>query len=601
MRDRSDYRLALASARAELLEGDALANPEVPDLVHASWRRSLTSGVSPTSLQSRYVTDLDLGSRLVRCARPVVERLIAQLSDVPSCVVLTDGKARIVLRQDSSPWISRVLDRVSFAQGFDYAEGAVGTNGVGTVLEFGASVQIVGPEHFVESLQAFACTGAPIRDPFTGRIEGILDVTCLQEQYTPIMHSLARSAAAEIEGRLVRDRNESQQALFDVYSRVEARTREAVVAVGPRVTMANTALTALLNASDQTALADHMRFLIDQRPSRVDDRIDLPSGLQVRLRGSAAEFGGDVAGLVGVITRCRDLVVDEGRAEDGARAHGGAPSARARVTPAPGPEWGSPAQNVAVTRIRSAVRSGRPILVLGEIGTGRYTLLRNEFCALGPRHRVVALTGDQINGAGVPAEPAGGEPDGEVRTLLVVRDIERLSQVASAAVVDHLNRAAGQIRLSGTTGPEGLDPGHPLLAVFDESVTVPPLRNRTVDLPRLARMTVDELSPGGRSRLSDDVMAALLRHRWPGNVAELRAALAHALRRRPVGTIEPGDLPSSCQSVPRSALREVDRVERDAIVAALRETGGNRKAAAELLGLARSTLYRKISEYGIVG
>ena len=63
--------------------------------------------------------------------------------------------------------------------------------------------------------------------------------------------------------------------------------------------------------------------------------------------------------------------------------------------------------------------------------------------------------------------------------------------------------------------------------------------------------------------------------------------------------IEAADLPASCQSTPRSTLRPVDEVERDAIVAAIRDAGGNRKAAAAALGLARSTLYRKIRQYGL--
>jgi transcriptional regulator of acetoin/glycerol metabolism len=89
------------------------------------------------------------------------------------------------------------------------------------------------------------------------------------------------------------------------------------------------------------------------------------------------------------------------------------------------------------------------------------------------------------------------------------------------------------------------------------------------------------------------------RYDWPGNVRQLRDALASALRRRPVGRIEAADLPEFCQSTPRLSLRPVDQAERDAIVNALRESGGNRVAAAAALGLARSTLYRKIRQYGI--
>ncbi|MCO7197361.1 helix-turn-helix domain-containing protein, partial [Pseudonocardia sp. McavD-2-B] len=78
-----------------------------------------------------------------------------------------------------------------------------------------------------------------------------------------------------------------------------------------------------------------------------------------------------------------------------------------------------------------------------------------------------------------------------------------------------------------------------------------------------------------------------------------RDALTAALGRRPVGVVEATDLPESCQSAPSGTLRAVDRAERDAIVAALRDTDGNRAAAAAALGVARSTLYRKIAQYRI--
>src|SRR5690348_588328 len=124
-------RLLLASARADLLEGDGAPERRgVPDHVAASWRRSVAGGVAPDAVESQYFTELDLASRLVRCARPVIDQLSEQIADVPMCVALTDDRARILARKDSSRWIGRILDRVSFAQGFGYAEGTVGTNGV---------------------------------------------------------------------------------------------------------------------------------------------------------------------------------------------------------------------------------------------------------------------------------------------------------------------------------------------------------------------------------------------------------------------------------------------------------------------------------------
>jgi sigma-54 dependent transcriptional regulator, acetoin dehydrogenase operon transcriptional activator AcoR len=585
MTDVPDRRYLLAAARAEFLEG---ADPDlrgVPDHVAASWRRSVSSGVQPGSVATEYFADLDLGSRLVRCARPVIEQLAEQMADVPMCVALTDSRARLLARRDSSSWFGRVADRVYFAQGFGYAEDAVGTNGVGTVLEFGESVHIVGPEHFVESLQPFACAGAPIRDPFTGRIEGVLDVSCLRDHSSPIMHSLVRSAAARIEHNLLTDRDQVQQALFDAYIRAEARSREAILAVGPRLMLANSAMQTLLGPVDQEALQGHVRFLTRRRTT-VDERVDLPSGVRVRLRGSTVTLGQDVAGIVGVVSPVHEV--------DSAMSPLPAVLARAPRTPAA--PSACPAWRAAAATVATALRDGVPVLVLGEPGSGRLAMLRH--CLPDP-DRIVPIEPGAVDAA--PGAVAARLRDPGT-ALPVLRDVHRLSGATVHAVVTALRDAppVGGGWAATATDDGRLDGRHaPLFALLRASATVPPLRHRAVDLPSLVGSLLGELAPHRDVRVSPDAMRALSRHGWPGNVRELREVLAEALRRRPVGCIEASDLPASCQSTPRSALRPVDEVERDAIVTALRDAGGNRVAAAAALGLARSTLYRKIRQYGI--
>ncbi|MCE3554115.1 Fis family transcriptional regulator [Pseudonocardia sp. RS11V-5] len=598
MTDAPDRRLLLASARADLLEGGGAPEREgVPDHVAASWRRSVAGGVPPDSVETQYFTELDLGSRLVRCAAPVIDQLAEQIAGVPMCVALTDDRARILARRDSSRWLGRILDRVYFAQGFGYAEGAVGTNGVGTVLEFGESVHIVGAEHFVGTLQAFACAGAPVRDPFTGRIEGVLDISCLADHSTPLMHSLVRDAARRIEHNLVRDRDQAQQALFDVYSRVDARTRGAVLAVGPRVVVANTSLQTLLAAGDQEALHDHLRFLAGRHDS-VDQRIDLPSGARVRLRGSTVAVGDDVAGMIGVVTLLDE--VDAHPAD-----HPAAPAVARPRGASSSPGWCA-----AAAAARAELDAGNPVLVLGEPGSGRVALLSEQHLHRNPGGRIARVAAPTVEAdpqqvAAAVAEPGEG-------TLTVLCDVDRLSPRAAerlvAALAEHggapallAATAATAATATTATAADGSAPSvhRSLLAVFRGCVTVPPLRHRTADLPALAREILDQLAPHREVRLSAEATRLLTRYRWPGNVRELREVLAAAVARRPVGAIEAADLPARCQSTPRSALRPVDEIERDAIVSALRATGGNRKAAAAALGIARSTVYRKIRQYGI--
>lgn len=599
MSDSADRRYLLAVARADFLEGaGAPLRSGVPDHVLASWRRSISRGVQPSVVESPYSTELDLGSRLVRCAEPVIDQLAEQVADIPMCVALTDSKARLLMRKDGSHAFGRVTDRVCFAQGFGYAEEVVGTNGVGTVLEYGQSVHIVGSEHFADTLQAFACAGAPIRDPFTGRIKGVLDISCYADHSTPILHSLVKAAAARIEHNLVSDRNQAQQALFDMYSRVDARSRDAVLAVGPTLVMANTRLRSTLDTLDRDSLESHVRFLM-RRPATVDDRIDLPSGARVRFRASTVAVGDEVAGMVGVVTvlpevdgatptrvRCRPAVLGVGSAR----------STQPRVV-----ESSSPSLRTAVSTVADALAHGQPVLVLGEAGSGRFTLLREQFGRHHPSGEVAQILPEELSGE--PREAAArilGTPLGSV--LHVVRDIDRVRSDAVSKFVDRLLGSGDEIPLFGATSSEvGEFDGaqQPLLGLFRACATVPPLRHRGADLPALATVLLAELAPHRDIRLTREALRVLSAYHWPGNAQQLCSTLADAVRVRPVGAIDVADLPAYCQSAPRNPLRPVDEAERDAIVAALRDSGGNRKASAAALGLARSTLYRKIRQYGI--
>jgi len=133
-------------------------------------------------------------------------------------------------------------------------------------------------------------------------------------------------------------------------------------------------------------------------------------------------------------------------------------------------------------------------------------------------------------------------------------------------------------------------------------ITVPPLRERRVgEVARENNVTPRKLSPGAR--------IALLAYQWPGNVRELRNAMETASLVATGGTIEWGDLPpeilenilppSSTGPIPLPPSRTLEETEREAIVAALLKTDGNKTQAAKMLGIGLRTLHRKVKEYGI--
>ena len=95
-------------------------------------------------------------------------------------------------------------------------------------------------------------------------------------------------------------------------------------------------------------------------------------------------------------------------------------------------------------------------------------------------------------------------------------------------------------------------------------------------------------------RFSPAALQGLLAWPWSGNVAELTRVLAGLPEEARSGLIETKDLPVSMQEAPRYSLSRYEQGERGAIVSALREAAGNKARAADILGIGRTTLYRKM-------
>lgn len=145
-------------------------------------------------------------------------------------------------------------------------------------------------------------------------------------------------------------------------------------------------------------------------------------------------------------------------------------------------------------------------------------------------------------------------------------------------------------------------------------ITLPPLRQRTEDIGLLAESILDRLRMRlgeGPRELAPSAIQALKDHDWPGNVRELHNVLERVcmLVEAPVLTADhfATILPQSDGAVteppasPRSLAAAVDEAERSAIAAALRQTGGNRSAAAKLLSISRASLYERMAAFGMRG
>jgi len=131
------------------------------------------------------------------------------------------------------------------------------------------------------------------------------------------------------------------------------------------------------------------------------------------------------------------------------------------------------------------------------------------------------------------------------------------------------------------------------------SIDIPPLRNRTDDIPALLRATAKRSSEIPGFTLTASALARLSKHDWPGNVRELQNVAERIAVRFPDGRVDAADLDDILDDEvrPGTAASRVGDPER--IVVALRSTGGNVSQAAQSLGLPRTTLRHRIRRLGI--
>jgi signal transduction histidine kinase len=278
----ADASAGIRRAREQFLSAGWLDQDTPRPDVLDSWRRSRALGVRPDGFDLPFVEEPDTDSPLASAASPVLHQLADDLTAETVSVILTAADGVVLQRVAPDVTITNALDAVRLAPGFSYAEEFVGTNGIGTALETGRATFIRGGEHYAGTLGRLACAGAPIRDPLTQKVLGVVDLTCWVGQSDPLLFALAKSAASQIEDRMTALAHESETAILAAYLEQARRFPLGVLAIGGDVVLMNPYLRQALDADDQIALLDHASELL---PSTVTGPVlgVLPSGNAVKI------------------------------------------------------------------------------------------------------------------------------------------------------------------------------------------------------------------------------------------------------------------------------------------------------------------------------
>ncbi|WP_240793206.1 GAF domain-containing protein [Arthrobacter crystallopoietes] len=186
-------------------------------VVRESWERSMSLVPDPEDALARVdLVDEELEeyrlSHPLAAIMPVIHRLLVLPShDTGMLVAVGDENGRL-LWVDGDTRLKRQAEKMTFIAGADWSEGTVGTSAPGTALALGRGVQISGAEHFSRIVHPWSCTAVPVRDPDSGAVLGVVDITGREEAVAPHTLSLVQATVAAAEAQLRIERLQRGQA-----------------------------------------------------------------------------------------------------------------------------------------------------------------------------------------------------------------------------------------------------------------------------------------------------------------------------------------------------------------------------------------------------
>lgn len=235
----------------------------VREPIAASWRRSAAAGVDPSGDRvAPVVADSDEASARweihpLAAMAPLIRSCLAATADESRhLIVVSDANGVLLWMEGNSSVRMRAAESMNFAEGALWSEGGAGTNAIGTALAARHAVQVFASEHFNEAVQAWTCAAAPVTDPDTGQLIGVIDLTGEMSSVHPHSMALAAATAQAVEAQL-------RCAMLERDGRLLARYGDRLSsAAGPR---------ALVSSSGRVIASQPLGWL----PT---DRVTLPPG-----------------------------------------------------------------------------------------------------------------------------------------------------------------------------------------------------------------------------------------------------------------------------------------------------------------------------------
>ena len=640
------------SAWERLVCGVGLPADVVRNVIERSWARCHSAGVDPAARRAPLPTsDEGFGILLHRfrdvidVGGPIMEQVRESLSESGTMMILTDPSG-VILKTEGDPATLEAATDVRLVNGANWDELACGTNAIGTALSLKEPVQVHATEHFCTGIKPWSCSAVVLRDPACGEILGALDVSGLSSRFHRNWLALAMMTAGRIEAELAIRQMESRWRLAEAGLRsLSKASSSGVMLFDPQGRLVKAeGVTSLSRAS--------LGGCGDLSVGRRIEAFDTSSGhgdgaLPDWLRPEWVQpvtRGGQRLGTVLVLPD--SLRREPARRIVDTRA---TTFTAGQTSTTLGPIIGrSVALRQALEKAKHLADLDVPVLLQGETGVGKELFARaihegrqrttGPFVALNcgglPRDILASELFGYVDGAFTGARRSGmiGKIEAARGGTLFLDEIGEMPLELQPYLLRVLE--GGELYPLGASQPRHVQ--FKLIAATNRdlradvaagrfrqdlfyrvSVTtlrIPALRERKEDIAELVEHFSREVSHRhgvSAKRFEAEVIDALERYAWPGNVREMRHVVEGMVMLTDDDTVTAAALPEEIArsvaapgpepgvSADSEAVRDLDAVERDAISTTIVRRRGNLTMAAKDLRISKSTLYLKIDKYGL--
>lgn len=626
-----------------------------PEIVE-SWIRSYNYGldlfktnVAPALDSESFERILQEKDLLLKTAQSYIFQLKNMLYGSNCIIILSDEQGVILNVVEAQDKIMNEENHMK--PGEVWSEATVGTCSHVLCILLECPIQMCGPEHYCESFKYTMASSAPIFDANDNLI-GTLSIAsqdyCSQNPHTL---GLAVSMSWAIQNELrSTDNNELIHATLEAY-------RDAVITINKKkmITKFNKLADSLLNTDQKELTGRRIEEILGFQPE-INSAMETGEprfGVQIIIDKANHKFLlhsiQPVKNTNKQVTGCVLNLSTIQQTRKGFN-HSGNDKAVVTFETIIG---SSPQIMKTIETTKKFARIGANILIEGESGTGKELFahaIHNQSrpkgpfmvlnCAAIPKNLIESELFGYEGGAFTGAERQGkpgkielahhgtlfldeiGDMPLELQPVLLRvledRTIMRIGGNKYIPIDFNLVAATNKDLLDLVKRGQFREDLYYRLAVF--KVSIPPLRERGIDIIRLARHFISKAANKQQipvPYLSESTTDILVKYNWPGNVRQLENAMVYAVNMCDDGIIEPEDLPAQIKDSFETTYDEfsdqrkkevsdrrgnnlsVREMEKIAILQALQQTANNIGATAEILGLSKSTLYRRIKDYHI--